>query len=105
MVRRKYNLNRTEEIPAWRISLTKLESIDGETKKGSVIGWEGAPPQKGRSYVIYLHEGTALKTSAVQDIQEADNAVIIKTANSVYQVEYIEFEFVRDVPMEESQHV
>lgn len=92
MTSNKINSTGTEEIPTRKISLTKLGSEDAEPKKGGVIGWEYAPPRIGRPYLIYLYEGMVLRTSAVQDVQKANKAFIVRTLNSVYQLEYLEEE-------------
>ena len=89
------NLERTEEISAWKISLTKLETMGMEPKKGTVIGWAAHAPKKGHPYIVHLNQNTALKTSPVKDVRKTGNGFIIKTFNSVYQVQYIHRAFLR----------
>ena len=91
----RHNLERTEEIPAWKISLTKVETMGMGPKKGTVIGWATDAPKKGHPYIVHLDQNTALKTSRVQEVRKTDNGFIIKTFNSVYQVEYMQRTFIR----------
>lgn len=82
------SLVKTHEILVKKISLTRIESIDKE-QKGAVIGWEYGPPRKGERYSVYLGEGKVLRTSPVEDVKETHYALLVKTRNSVYRVEYM----------------
>lgn len=80
----------TEETPARKISLIKVDGGSGKVPKGvGVNGWEYAPPMMGEPYLIHLHEGMVLKTSPIQNLQETRGGVIITTLNSVYHVKYV----------------
>ena len=83
-------LTRTEQGARQKISLTKIENVGREPQKGSVIGWECAPPQQGYPYMVQLHQGAVLRTSPIQQVREGSGVVIIRTMNSVYQVAYLE---------------
>ena len=93
---KRFNLSQTQEILAWKISLSKIGSAEEGPKKGSVIGWEYASPEKGYPYLVYLHDGAVFKSSPVQELREIEKGVIIKTLNSVYYVEYLDMEYIRD---------
>jgi len=84
-------LTRTDQGVRRKISLTKIENVGGP-QKGSVIGWECAPPQQGYPYMVQLHQGAVLRTSPIQHVREGSEVVIIRTMNSVYQVAYLEEE-------------
>ena len=90
MTLREYSTAGTEETSARKISVTRLMNGDLEPRRGSLIGWESACPRKGDPYLIYLHEGMLLKTSPVQEVSDNGDTLILKTVNSVYQVEYIQ---------------
>lgn len=79
---------RTCEILTRRIALSKIERI-GHDPKGTVVGWECSPPAKGERYGVYLGKGRVLRTSVVEDIREMQDYILIKTANSVYKVQYL----------------
>jgi hypothetical protein len=85
----KLAVTRTEEIPTRRISPLKLGATVEETSKGGVTGWECTPPRIGRPYAMCLYEGMILRTSPVQDIRKTECALIIKTLNSLYRLEYL----------------
>ena len=89
----RFKLRDTEETPARKIALTKVDEIFAFPKKGSVIGWEHAPPEKGCPYLVYLHKEAVLRTSPVQEVRKIDKGIIIKTLNSVYYVEYLDMEY------------
>ena len=82
-------LSRTQDIPARKISVTKVQDTSPESPRGSLIGWEYVSPKDGCPYLIYLDRGTVLKTSSVQEIRETDTGVVIRTRNSTYKVEYL----------------
>jgi hypothetical protein len=82
------SLVKTHEILVKKISLTRIDSIDKE-QKGAVIGWEYGPPRRGERYSVYLGDGKVLRTSPVEDVKETHCALLIKTMNSVYRVEYL----------------
>jgi hypothetical protein len=89
-------LGQTQEILAWKISLSKIGSAGEGPKKGSVIGWEYASPEKGYPYLVYLHDGAVFRSSPVQELREVEKGAIIKTLNSVYYVEYLDMEYIPD---------
>ncbi len=82
------NMVKTCEVLTKKISLSRIDSV-GKDAKGAVVGWEYAPPEKGERYTVYLGKGRVLRTSPVEDIRRNLAALLIKTANSVYRVEYI----------------
>jgi hypothetical protein len=90
MAHTEYSAARTEETSSRKISVTRLHNGDVEPRRGSLIGWESTCPRKGDPYLIYLHEGMLLKTSPVQEVNDNGDTLILKTVNSVYQVEYIQ---------------
>ncbi len=89
----RFKLRDTEETPARKIALTKVDEIFALPKKGSVIGWEYASPDRGCPYLVYLHKEAVIRTSPVQEVREIERGVIIKTLNSVYCVEYLDMEY------------
>jgi hypothetical protein len=89
MEKRKDILTKTHESRARQISIARVETVTTGSKKGSLIGWEFDAPKRGSPYKVYLHEGMLLRTSPIQDFRETDKGLIIKTQNSVYQVEYL----------------
>lgn len=81
-------LTKTHEILTQKISLTRIQAL-GKANGRVVMGWEYAPPKKGEGYTIYLGSGKILKTSPVEDIKENFHALMIRTANSIYRIEYV----------------
>ncbi len=79
---------KTSEILSKRIALSKIEKI-GDDPRGTVVGWECAPPVKGERYAVYLGKGRVLRTSVVEEVRETPESVLIKTANSVYKIQYL----------------
>jgi len=82
------NMSKTVEILTRRISLSRIDSV-GKDPKGAVVGWEHAPPQKGERYTVYLGKGRVLRTSPVEDVRENLETLLVRTANSIYRVEYL----------------
>lgn len=82
------DLKDTSEAPTRKISMTRIYGL-GEGKKEIVIGWEFAPPKKSERYAIYLGRGKIFRTSPVEEITRTEEMVFIKTANSLYQIEYV----------------
>jgi hypothetical protein len=82
------DLTKTEETLLKKISVTKLGNVSKE-KKGELVGWEYAPPQRGQPFKFFIYEGVVLKTSPVQDVKETNGGLIVKTYNSAYQVKYL----------------
>jgi hypothetical protein len=78
----------TCEILSQKISLTKVDSV-GRDSKGAVVGWESSPPREGERYTVYLGNGRILRTSTVEDVKDNLGAFLVKTANSIYRVEYL----------------
>lgn len=88
MSNRVVSLTKTQQSPPRKISLTKIQNTSREKSEGGVIGWECTPPQRGDPYRIFLYDGMVLRTSPVQEIEKASDALILKTLNSIYQVVY-----------------
>jgi hypothetical protein len=82
------NHTKTCEVLNRRISLTRVESV-GQEPKGAVVGWEYSPPAKGERYAVYLGRGRVLRTSVVEEVRQNMGSLLIKTANSIYKVQYL----------------
>ncbi len=82
-------LSVTSEIGANRVSLVKVLER-GSVSKEKVAGLEWGPPSLGAPYVVYLGKGKYLKTSPIRELKEIHNALMFRTANSVYRIEYVE---------------
>jgi hypothetical protein len=82
------NSSKTLKIATRRLSFTKIDK-SGSAKKKSLTGWEYEPPKKGKNYDIFLANGKVLRTSPVEDVTENFHSLIVRTANSVYQVKYL----------------
>jgi hypothetical protein len=78
----------TGEVLTRKISLTKVDSV-GKEQRGAVVGWEHGVPKKGERYSVFLGKGRVLRTSPVEDVRTSADAVLIKTANSIYRVQYL----------------
>ncbi len=79
----------TSDIGARKVSLVKVGE-DGKVCKERVVGLEWYEPTAGSAYVLYLGKGQFLKTSPVKELKETHNALMFRTANSVYRIEYSE---------------
>jgi hypothetical protein len=79
---------KTYEILTKKISLSKVDTV-GQVQNSAIIGWEYAPPRVGERYSVYLGRGRVLRTSPVEEIKETPYALMIKTLNSVYRIEYL----------------
>jgi len=77
----------TSEIGARKVSLVKVGE-DGRVCKERVVGLEWYTPTPGSAYVLYLGKGRFMKTSPVKELKETHNALMFRTANSVYRIEY-----------------
>ena len=89
-------LSLTSEIGVNKVSLVKVVE-NGSVSKEKVGGLEWGPPALGMPYVIYLGKGKYLKTSPVKEVREIHNALMFKTANSVYRIEYMKKEKTADM--------
>ncbi len=89
MSERRLKLNQTQEIPAWRVALTKLGRVGARTRRRRLLGWEYAPPEKGYPYLVYLKDRSVLRTSPIQEVRETDQGLIVRTLRSIYRVEYL----------------
>ena len=83
-----WELTSTEETLTQRVALTRICGLGYDQNK-TVFGWEYAPPQKGERYTLYLGKGKYLRSSLVEDITHIPDAVMIKTANSLYELKYL----------------
>ena len=77
----------TGEINARRASLVKVAE-NGKVSKEKVSGLEWGPPTLGSSYVLYVGQGKFLKTTPVKELKEIHNALMFRTKNSLYRIEY-----------------
>jgi len=83
------NGSTTKEIRTRKITLTRVEDTSLD-HRGHVVGWEYGPPQAGERYTVYLGKGRVLRTSPVQEVLGSGPALLLKTLNSVYRVEYLD---------------
>jgi len=81
----------TSEIRVKKVSLVKVAE-NGTVSKEKVSGLEWGPPTLGLPYVVYVGKGKYLKTSAIKDVKEIHNALMFKTVNSIYRIEYMKKE-------------
>jgi hypothetical protein len=79
--------SRTEEILVRRIALTRVNPEENEQSQ-PLTGWEMAPPKMGERYVLNLDGGMLFRTSPVKEIDDLEDARLIRTGNSTYRVEY-----------------
>ena len=89
MADRRLKSNRTQEMPLRKVSLRKVAELDEKVKAGSLIGWECATPEKGQPYMVHLQDGAVFRTSPVQEIEETEMGVVIRTENSIYEARYL----------------
>ena len=82
------NFSVTSELRVNKVSLVKVVE-NGSVSKEKIAGLEWGPPALGMPYVVYLGKGKYLKTSPVKEVKEIHNALMFKTANSVYRIEYM----------------
>ncbi len=86
----------TSEIGVNTVSVAKIAQ-NGIVNEEKVAGLEWGPPTLGLPYVIYLGKGKYMKTSPVKELKEIHNALMFKTSNSVYRIEYMEKEKTGDM--------
>lgn len=77
----------------YQVRVTKLSDNKNAMRTESIEGEAQNLPEIGKSFVVIgegLEFGHRLfNTSMVQNIEERDNKLIIKTLNSLYQVEIL----------------
>lgn len=83
------DLTGTHESLNQRVALTKIFGSAIEESR-TIIGWEYAPPKRGERYSIYLGKGKYLRSSTVEDITSNPHSLMIKTANSLYEIKYLD---------------
>jgi hypothetical protein len=71
-----------------KVVLTRVQSV-GAGHGGRVTGWEYAPPKRYERYAVKLTNETVFKTSSVLEIEEEQGVLLIKTANSSYEIKYM----------------
>jgi hypothetical protein len=81
------NLSSTKKS-VLRISLIKLDRTQKRNNAGGVEGWELMPPKIGQRYMVQMNDQLILKTSPVQGVRRASEALLIETKNSLYRIEY-----------------
>ena len=79
---------KTHEILTTKVSLVKVNS-GGKKSEESIEGYEYELPTLGFPYVVLMGKGKVFKTSRVWDVKEVNDAVMIKTANSIYRINYL----------------
>jgi hypothetical protein len=84
-----WDLTSTQETLTQRVALTRIYGQGSELIK-TIIGWEYAAPKPGERYTIYLGKGKYLRTSPVQQVINSPNTLMIKTANSLYELKYVD---------------
>jgi hypothetical protein len=80
--------SKTEEILTRKVFLKRSE-LSGKGRPKAMIGWELGPPRRGARYTVSLENGMVLRTSPVEEIHEGEGIVTVKTANSIYTLEYL----------------
>jgi hypothetical protein len=86
---RAAGLSGTQELPAWKIHITKLQGSDQNAKGRRLVGWEYSSPETGYPYLVYLKGNGVLKTSVVEEVREVSDGLVIKTRNSIYHIAYL----------------
>ncbi len=81
------DISLTSEISVKKVSLVKVAE-NGTVSKEKIAGIEWGPPTLGSPYVLYVGKGKYLKTTPIKQLKEIHNALMFKTANSVYRIEY-----------------
>jgi len=81
-------LARTHEILTTKVSVIKVGG-NGKKHKERIEGYEYEPPTLGFPYTVHLGKGNVFKTSPVWDVKEVNDAFMVKTANSVYRLNYL----------------
>ncbi len=81
------DLYTTGEISAKKASLVKVAE-NGRISKEKVSGLEWGPPSLGSPYVLYVGKGKFLKTTPVKELKEIHNALMFRTKNTLYRIEY-----------------
>jgi len=85
----KTKLMDTESGFSRKISLTR-KGNPGKGDNEAIIGWEYYQPQQGERYAVYLRGEKVLRTSPVVSVKECPGGIEIETANSIYQIEYLD---------------
>jgi hypothetical protein len=81
------DLYATGEIRTRKASLVKV-SENGKVSKEKVSGLEWGPPTPGSSYVLYVGKGEFFRTTPVKELKEIHNALMFRTKNTLYRIEY-----------------
>lgn len=79
---------KTEEIATRKVFLRRSD-ISGKGRPKAMIGWELGAPRKGKRYTVNLENGMVLRTSPVEEIQDREGVLTVKTVNSTYAIEYL----------------
>ena len=82
------DITKTHEILTTKVSFVKVDS--GKKSRQPIVGYEYEPPTLGFPYIVYLGQGNVFKTSRVWEVEAVNDAFMIKTANSVYRLDYLE---------------
>jgi hypothetical protein len=82
------NLTRTHEVLTTKVTIAKVNG-NGKKPKKNIEGYEYSPPAQGCPYVVYLGKGNVFKTSPVRDVKEVNDAIMLKTSNSIYRINYL----------------
>ena len=81
-------LHITSELTGRKVALIKIGE-NGKACKEKVVGYEWGTPASGTTYVLYLGKGKFLKTTPIKELKETHNALMFRTANSLYRIEYL----------------
>ncbi len=79
----------TQEMHLRKISFRRVAELGEKVKTESSIGWECLTPKKGLPYQIQLQGGAVFRTSPIREMEKTEMGVVIRTANSIYEVRYL----------------
>jgi hypothetical protein len=82
----------TQEMHLRKISFRRVAELGEKVKTESSIGWECLTPRKGLPYQIQLQNGAIFRTSPIREMEKTEIGVVIRTANSIYEVRYLQEE-------------
>ncbi len=74
------------------VSYRRVAELGEKVKAEDSIGWECVAPKKGLPYELQLQQGAIFRTSPIKEIEKTETGVVIRTANSIYEVRYLQGE-------------
>ena len=72
-----------------KVSFRRVAELGEKVKAEDSIGWECVAPEKGLPYELQLQHGAVFRTSPIKEIEKTETGVVIRTANSIYEVRYL----------------